>query len=217
LPGALWHTSDMGQKPADREDKEPSLELPSLKLPGFGRRKKSKEDAGSHVEAVTPDPPVEPEPTPAPEQVLAAHRSSTDPFSLPSIPGQLVAVVIGLVVGAAGALLTYLAMAGCERARGTSTCGGPGYFLLVAIVAVMVLLGALLLKAWQVSDPGSTSFLAVGLVAVVVLLTLTEVIFSAWMFVIAPVVGAASYALSHWVTTRFADEQRERTSAHDIR
>jgi hypothetical protein len=126
-------------------------------------------------------------------------------------------VVTGLIVGAVGTLLTYLAMAGCERARGTSTCGGPGYFFLVAILALMIVLGALLLKAWRVSDPGSTSFLAVSLVAVVVLLTLTEVIFSALMFAVLPAVGAASYALSHWVTTRFPQEPPRSSRSYDVR
>jgi hypothetical protein len=198
----------MGKKPAERGDSGPSLELPSLRPPGFRRRRHANDDT---------TPALAPEAKPEPEPAAAAHRSSGDGFSLPAVPGRLVAVFTGLVVGATGTLLTFLAMAGCERARGTSTCGGPGYFLLFAIVLLMVLVGTLLLKAWRVSDPGSTSFLAVGLVAVVVLLTLTEVIFSAWMFVIVPVVGAASYALAHWVTTRFADEPRERPSVHDVR
>jgi hypothetical protein len=119
--------------------------------------------------------------------------------------------VTGLVVGVAGGAATYAAMAGCEAVRGVSTCGGaPGFFILVAIVVLMILLGTLLLKAFKVGDPGSTSFLAVGVVTVVAMLTLLDVILSPWMFVVIPVLSAAAYLLAHWVTTRFESEQTGR-------
>ncbi len=214
----------MGNKRADDGDTEPSLELPSLKLPGFGRRKHSKQHPEPETASdTTPTAPLsvqeQPEPVVArePEGPPAPHRADRSGFSLPAIPGALVAVITGLVVGMLGTALTYLAMAGCESVRGTSTCGGPGFFLLVAILSLMILGGALLLKAWQVSDPGSTSFLAVGLVAVIVLLTLIDVAFSAWMFVAVPMVSAASYVLSRWVTTRFVDEDGQGPPPDDVR
>jgi len=133
------------------------------------------------------------------------HDPGGHRFAFPTIPGRVAAVITGLVVGATGAVLTYLAMRGCEAVQGTSSCGRPGFFLLIAVLALMVLLGAVLLKAWQVTDPGSTSFLAVGVVSVVVLAILIDVIFSGWMFLIVPLVSALAYALSHWVTTRFTE------------
>lgn len=146
------------------------------------------------------------------------RRSRADGVSLPALPVRVAVVVTGLVVGALGTVLTYLAMAGCDAVRGTSSCGGgPGLLLLVATLAVMVLLGSLALKAWQVSDPGSTSFLAVAVVAVVVLVALLDLVFSLWIFVLVPIIGAASYALSHWVTTRFADESTKDSPHHDVR
>lgn len=127
--------------------------------------------------------------------------------SLPSPPVRVATALTGAVVGVAGALATYAAMAGCEAVRGTSSCGGaPGFALLVAIVAVMVLLGGALLRALSVPEPTSTSFLAVGIVVVLVMLFLLEAVFSGWMFLVVPALGAAAYLLSHWVTTRFDDE-----------
>ena len=199
----------MGQKPNDDggSGKEPSLELPSLKLPVLGRKKRSKKQEPMREPAQEP---ATPEPEPATRVLVEDTAAPTTEsqrkgVGFPGIPGQVAAVLTGLVVGAFGTLLTYLAMGGCEWVRGTSTCGDAGFFLLVAILALMILLGTLLLKVCQVSDPGGTSFLAVGVVTVVVLLLLVDVLFSGWMFLVVPVIAAASYLLSRWVTTRFVD------------
>jgi hypothetical protein len=107
------------------------------------------------------------------------------------------------VVGATGAGATYAAMLGCEAVRGTSSCGGgPGVVLLVAIVALMVLLGANVLRALSVHEPTSTAVLAVGLVVVAVMLFLLDAVFSAWMFAAMPSLGAGAFLLAQWVTTR---------------
>ena len=72
------------------------------------------------------------------------------------------------------AQIARLEARGCEAVRGTSSCGGgPGFTLLVATFAVCVLLGSALLRTFLIPDPGSSSFLAVGLVAVVALLLST--------------------------------------------
>lgn len=249
----------MAQTPGD-DKTEPSLELPSLKLPGLGRRRRRKAgEAEAPVEApveateadagTTPAPAETLEdPTPADvalgepytdeptEQLGSWDRDATEPLPLngtreqaaepaptrrprrakaertrPVLPGWLAAALTGLLVGAAGAAGTYGAMAGCEVVRGVSTCGGaPGFFILVAIVALMVLLGAGLLKAFGVKDAGSTSFLAVGIVTVLVMLLLLDAIFSVWMFAVIPALTAAAYLLAHWVTTRFESEDTGR-------
>jgi hypothetical protein len=186
----------MGRKPTDSEKDEPSLELPSLTLPRLGRRRSKQTD---DRETPVQDPPPEP----------PAHRIDNDGtggFRLPAVPSRVAALVTGLVVGLFGVAATSLALAGCEAMTGTSSCGGPGFFLLVAILAAMVLLGTGLLRAWKVADAGSTSFLAVGVLTVVVLLVLLDLVFSAWMFLVVPLLAAAAYALAHWVTTRFGDE-----------
>lgn len=235
----------MGQTPGDEKHNEPSLELPSLSLPGFGRRKKSRQqdvqqsgaetEQPSTPEAETaalpevqelsapiedrtpPDVPVgEPAPrderttelaaAPARRRARKERKEPREPKEA-KVPGRVAAALTGLVVGAAGGAATYGAMEGCEAVRGVSTCGGaPGFFILVAILALMVLLGSVLLKAFRVSDPGSTSFLAVGVVAVVAMLVLLDVIFSPAMFVVIPVLSALAFLLAHWVTTRFDEE-----------
>ena len=144
---------------------------------------------------------------PAKQKVAKARK----PLSMPRLPGRVAAVATGLLVGAAGAAATFGAMAGCKAVRGVSSCGGaPGFFILVAIFVGMVLFGNLVLRLFKVGDPGSTSFLAVGLVAVVVMLGLLDVIFSVWMFAVVPVLGAFAYLLAHWVTTRFDHETGRR-------
>lgn len=205
----------MGDKQRDRGNDEPSLELPSLRLPRLGRlgrrgRGAEEDAAGSQPDpapaqptATRPDPAPDPRPEPAREPPRAAGAGSG--LSLPAVPGWTAALVTGLLVGALGTLLTYAAMAGCEAVRGTSTCGGPGIFLLVAIFALMTLSGTLLLSAWKVADATSTSFLAVGLTSVVLLLVLIDVLFSGWMFVVVPLLTGASYAFSHWLTGRFSE------------
>jgi len=111
------------------------------------------------------------------------------------------------VVGIVGTGLTWAALQGCEALRGTDSCGGPGLLVLVAILALMVVAGALLLKALRVTEPNATSFLGVGLMTVIVLVTLMETLFSAWMFLAVPVLTALSYLAAQWVSTRFVDTE----------
>jgi hypothetical protein len=126
---------------------------------------------------------------------------------MPALPGRVAAALTGVVTGLVGVGATYAALAGCEAVRGVSSCGGaPGFFILVAILVLMVLLGAGLLKAFGVAEATSTSFLGVGIVAVVAMLGLLEVIFSVWMALVVPALAAVAFLLAHWVTTRFEDE-----------
>ena len=53
------------------------------------------------------------------------------------------------------------------------------------ILAIEILIGANLLKAWKISDPFSTSFLGVGLVAIIAMLTFLHSLDSLWMLVVA--------------------------------
>jgi hypothetical protein len=113
--------------------------------------------------------------------------------------------VTGLLVGALLVGLTAAALRACEGIRGTSTCGGPGLLILVVILVALILAGQALLRLFDVPDPGSTSFLAVGLIAVVALLFLIDVILDWQMIIVIPLVGAATFLLSHWVTTAFVE------------
>ncbi len=149
---------------------------------------------------------VREEPVDAPPQAAAepVRRAPRGPV-LPQLGGMVASVVTGVVVGLVLVVLTWASLRLCELVRGTSSCGGPGVFLLLAILVVMVLAGSTLLQAFGVEESRSTSVLAVGLVAVVTLLFLSGVLFSWWMALVIPVVGAASFALAHWVSTAFVD------------
>ncbi len=127
------------------------------------------------------------------------------PLSLPTMDPRVACVVTGVVVGVLGVLLAYFASRGCETVRGVGSCGGLGLLALLAIVVIQVVLGSILLKAWQISDTTSTSFLAVGLVAVFVLLFLLSSLDSIWMLVVIPVLSGLSFLLSWWVTTTFVE------------
>ncbi len=112
----------------------------------------------------------------------------------------------------------------CTEVKGTSSCGGPGFFLLVAILIAAVLVGAGLLRAAHVPEAGSTSFLAVGLLSVVALLFLVGQLFAWWMIIVIPIVSVCTFLLSYWVTTTFidpandgSDPERPQSDAHDVR
>jgi hypothetical protein len=130
--------------------------------------------------------------------------------NLPPLSGYVAAAVTGVVIGLMMVALTAGSLETCEVVRGTSSCGGAGIWFLIAILVAMILLGGSLLRLFGVPDPGSSSFLAVGLVAVIALLFLIEVILSWWMVLVIPAVSAATYVLSHWVTTAFVEPAKER-------
>ena len=149
-----------------------------------------------------------------PEPVSSAALEDAEIASLgdggPLLTVYRAAALTGLVVGAAMVVLTWLSLRGCEAVRGTSSCGGgPGFLLLVATFALCVVLGAQLLKAFSIPDPGSSSFLAVGLVAVVALLFLIDLLDHWSTLIIVPVLSIGAYLASVWVTTTFVDPANE--------
>ena len=102
-------------------------------------------------------------------------------------------------------VLSFGASRGCEAVRGVGTCGGTGLFALLAVLIIQVVLGSLLLKGAGVFDPTSTSFLAVGLVAVLALLFFLSSLESVWMLLVIPVLTAITFLLSWWVTETFVE------------
>jgi hypothetical protein len=161
---------------------QPSLELPSL----FRRRSKPE------TKAEEPEPVIRREPRP-PRQ----RRQ----VSLPEIGALPAAVVTGALVGLLAVGLTWLALRGCAAVRDTTSCGDPGLLVLLAIALVVGLVGRALLRAVRVPDPGSTSFLATALTAVLAMLFLTGSLTDTWMTVVLPVLGAVTFAVSEWVTS----------------
>jgi hypothetical protein len=177
-----------------------------------------------------PVPPIEPEPGPPitpgpiglpetqpevdPTAVLPAtaamddepgtRRSLRARFDL-HLPGPLVALLTGAIVGLALVGLTSGGLTLCSSMRGTSSCGKPGILLLLVITVAMVFLGSLLLRVAGVDPHGSTSFLGVGLLVVVILVALLPVIFHWWMVIVVPVVAMLTYAASWWLTTTYVE------------
>ena len=155
----------------------------------------------------TSEPSPDPAPTPGPADVEEGRPTPITPRAPrePWLTGTPAAVVTGLLVGVLIVAATAGSLQLCTKVKGTSSCGGPGFFLLVAIMIVAVLLGAALLRAARVPEPGSTSFLAVGLLSVLALLFLVGSIFAWWMIIVIPLVSVATFLLSHWVTTTYID------------
>ncbi|MDX6357322.1 MAG: hypothetical protein QOH37_376 [Nocardioidaceae bacterium] len=121
------------------------------------------------------------------------------------LPGPLVALLTGAVVGLALVGLTSASLHLCSSVRGTSSCGKPGFLLLLVITVAMVFLGSVLLRLAGVDAHGSTSFLGVGLLVVVILLALLPVIFHWWMVIVVPLVAMATYAAAWWLTTTYVE------------
>ncbi len=144
-----------------------------------------------------------------------AKASKVDPAEilvskLPGIKPAYAAMLTGVIAGAISVLLAKGASVGCEAVRDEDSCGGGlGLLALVAILAIEVLIGANLLKAWKVADPFSTSFLGVGLVAMVSMLFFLQVLDSPRMLVVIPLITAVSFLISWWVTVRFVEEPDE--------
>ncbi len=123
--------------------------------------------------------------------------------------GWVAASVAGVVVGLLMVGMTAGSLQACEAVRGTSTCGGYGVPILLVIMALLIAIGGFLLRTFHVPDPGSTSFLAVGMVAVIALLFLLDFLLSLWMLLVIPVISVAMYLLAYWVTTAFVEPAKE--------
>lgn len=148
-------------------------------------------------EVTAPESPATPRTRPAREP--RARRET------PLVAGRAAAALTGLVVGLVLVGATVGALRGCEAVQGTTSCNRAGFPLLVAIFLIAVVVGATLLRLFDVPDPTSTSLLAVGLVAVAALLFLLDVTDEWWMLLVIPAVSVATFVLSHWITTTFVE------------
>ncbi|MDN5856843.1 MAG: hypothetical protein L0K86_29205, partial [Actinomycetia bacterium] len=84
---------------------------------------------------------------------------------------------------------------------------GVGAVVLVAVLVVSMLVGRFLLKWRGLHDPNATALLGILLMAIVTLGVLLPIVFTAWMLVITPLLGAASYLVSHLLVTQFGQAQ----------
>ena len=198
-------------------DDRPPLEMPSFSL---RRRRKVADDEGTATRAdgatATPDTAV----------VQPPSRSrEPGPRRLPTVQVRSLpaASLTGVAVGGLAVLLAWLAGVGCEAVRGTSACGGgPGLLILLVVLVVLTWAGSLLLRVLGVPHAGSTSLLAVGILAVLVLVFLLGSLDEWWAIVAVPVASAISYAASWWVTGAVGDDDpaagaSARASSYDVR
>jgi hypothetical protein len=188
--------------------KDPGNDGPSLELPSFGlgrKRKAAAEPSPEGATEPTPEPVPEPDDPDEHSDETAGTRKAPRERRAPSVGGPVAAAVTGLVVGLLMVGLAWGSLRLCEAARGTSSCGQPGFVVVLAILALLVVAGRLLLRTLGVDDAGSISFLGVGVVAVVTLLFLVGALFQWWIVLVLPAVSVASFALAHWVSTAFVE------------
>jgi len=201
------------------QDQGPSLELPSL---GFRRRKKAKPEA-AEPESTT-------EPADAPAEVLppVAEPAAVQPASEAPAPAQpdeeptpiapakerklrkprtrwLGAGGIGLLAGFAIVGLVGLMLQACDSARGTTSCGGPGLFVLLAILALITVGATRLLRMWGFTDAGTVAFLGIALTGIVVLVFLTTHLQSLGMVLVIPMITMFAFLISDWVSATMSE------------
>lgn len=135
-----------------------------------------------------------------------------------SLSGLPAAAVTGAVVGGLAVGLTWLATSTCDVVRGTSSCGGgPGLLILVGVLVLLAYAGSLLLRLLGVPDAGSTSVLAVGILAVLVLVLLLGSIDEWWMVLAIPVAATLAFCGSWWVTTSVVADDDTAADQRDVR
>jgi len=193
LPSLGWRRRRRTPKPAPRAAVEETRPLPEATLP-----------EPTTPEPTTPEPPrpmavAEPAPerVPEPEPQPRRERRERGTGGMPAV------LLTGAVVGLGIVGLTWASLRLCESVQGTSSCGDTGYGLLIAILALMIVVGMLLLRLARVPEPGSTSFLAVGLTCVLALLFLVDSLLDRPMVVVIPLISVGAFAAAHWVTRTF--------------
>jgi hypothetical protein len=176
-------------------DDGPSLEMPSLSLL---RRRKAGDGAANSRPSGAPTREVPPAPEPDPE----SDRS----FPRVAVTGLPAATLAGVAVGVLAVVLAWLTGVGCEAVRGTSACGGgPGLLVLAVVLALLAWAGSLLLRLLGVPHAVSTSVLAVGILAVLVLVFLLGSLDEGWALVAVPLASVVAFGASWWVTTAAGD------------
>jgi hypothetical protein len=213
------------------DEQGPSLEPPTL----FGGRRKKKESTPDQVVPAPESPTTILDDVPAAASTrIIPPLASGSPLTPPPAPtdgtksprrlrarefevdGRLASAIAGVVVGFGMVGATAASFNLCEAVRGTNSCGGPGVFLLIAILIGAIAVGAGILTASRVPGALSTSVLAVGLVSVVALLFLVEALFSPWMLVVIPLVSAGAFVGSHWIATNVDEDSTSESPAEPV-
>ena len=189
------------------DETDSSLELPSLRS-AFRRRRRPPPEREPEVPdtaippvAITQEPTSEPTSEPADRP---KRRRPRGPIRI-HLPGPLVAPLTGAIVGLALVGLTSAGLHLCSAMRGTSSCGKPGIVLLLVITVAVILLGSLLLRLADVDTHGSTSFLGVGLLGVLLMLALLPALHAWWIVMAVPLLAMATFLAAWWLTTTHSE------------
>lgn len=134
-------------------------------------------------------------------------KAAREPREAPISDGPLAAGLTGLAVGLFLVVAVWVCEQISQQMRGTTSLGRAGLPLLVAIFVLAVVGGMLLLRLAKTPSPGSTSFLATGLVAVLTVLFLGDHDDTLWAGVVVVVLAIAAFLLSRWITVRYIDTE----------
>jgi hypothetical protein len=130
----------------------------------------------------------------------AARARTVAAWRLPHINPYLASVVTGVVVGLVAVLLGAASLALFSAVRGVSSGGGLwGGLAFSAVAVVSVFVGEALLRGFGTHSARLTSVFAVILAIVAMLGLFLDSVDGAAGLVLVPLIGAAGYALSHWL------------------
>ena len=116
------------------------------------------------------------------------------------------------------ALVVTAVLAASERDAAVETASTLAVSLLLVLVALAGA-GSWLLDLFGVPESGSTSLLAVGIMAVLVMVFLLGSLDAWWAAIAIPVTAVVGYAVSWWVTNAVVgdDTDAEVAEPHDVR
>jgi len=144
----------------------------------------------------------------APKKLHQKRRASSRrrPFLGSEVLG---AAVAGALAGLVAAGLYYATGQGCLWLRGPGGCGGIGLLSTITLLLISGAVGAGLLWAFHQRDPVSTSYLGIGLMAMVVMLTVMRQLDNWWMVAFIPALTAGCYLTAWWLTSIIIKEEIE--------
>lgn len=190
--------------PRADEPSPPTKRPKAIKAP---KEPKPPKEAKQPKAQKAPKEPKEPKPPKAAREPKAPKAPRTEP----RLNGWIASTLAGILTGLVLIGLIKLVLVGCGAVRNSDTCGtGSGLVLLAIVFVLDVVAGRFLLKWSGVREPGSTSFLAVGLTAIISLLFLLDVLDTWPMLIVIPAISGVSMLLSWWVSTTYAEEPTRR-------
>jgi hypothetical protein len=118
---------------------------------------------------------------------------------LPHLPPMRAAAITGLVVGLLGVTLGWLSYQLFTTTRGTTAGGSWGALVLVVVAFVAFSAGELMLGGFGVDHGRVISAMSIMVVLVLVLTFFLELAAGRGAWILLPVLGMISFALSCWV------------------